>query len=185
MAASSLQSSGRSTNFWVSSSMACMTLAGAGRPTISNAPAAWCNCWRAMRSWLPSSSAKFEPRARSASRTKRRIALVAPSSDFFSSSRTQARGPRSLSSSSMSPVAAAFVCMGIRIPEVVVSGRWRQAVFKSGDLEPRHRLAQLVGHPGQLTHLRCGGTGAFARLLGHRKNMLDVVGHHVGQFGFT
>jgi len=31
----------------------------------------------------------------------------------------------------------------------------------------------------------CRGAGTFTRLLGHRKNVLDVVGHFVGQNSFA
>ena len=96
-AASSVHSSGRCTNFCTAASMARSTRAGESMPTISSAPLAWCNCWRAMRSGPASSAARSESRATSASWTKRRSALTAPSRDLPSSSSTQASGPRSCS----------------------------------------------------------------------------------------
>ena len=139
-AASSLQSSGRCANFCANASMARNTLAGALNPTISSAPTAWWSCWRAMRNWLASSSASSEPRASSASRTKRRMALVAPASDFFSSSRTQARGPRSLPASSLSPGVAAFVCMDSCTPEMAGTG-WRAQAILNRDTDWRNSSA--------------------------------------------
>ena len=57
--------------------------------------------------------------------------------------------------------------------------------WRSSNLESGHRLAQLFGHARQFAHLACGDTRAFAGLLCHRKNVLDVFGHFVGQPGFA
>jgi hypothetical protein len=52
------------------------------------------------------------------------------------------------------------------------------------DLEPGNRLPQFFGRLRQLAHHLRSGAGAFAGLLGHGEDVLDVGGHHVGRIGF-
>src|SRR5665647_2970744 len=125
-----------------------------------------------MRSWPPSTDAMSEPRARPVSRTKRRSAADAESSDLRNSSSTQASGPRSLVARSRS-----FSVACIRLWLGLEGLHWRRP---SGDLEPGHRLAQLFGHARELAHLLRSGARALAGLLGHRENVLDIARHHVG-----
>ena len=95
VAVSSVQVSGLRAKRLTAASIARNTCAGAVMPTISSAPTAWCSCWRARRSGAGSRASRSSRRDCSDSRTKRRIDLLAPSSDLRSSSNTQARGPRS------------------------------------------------------------------------------------------
>ena len=49
----------------------------------------------------------------------------------------------------------------------------------------RRTAKQLLGHVRQVTHLLGGGARTFAGLLCHRKNVLDVASHIVGQLGLA
>src|SRR3990167_3125965 len=137
-----------------------------------------------MRKWLASSSVKSEPRANSASRTNRRKALVAPSKDLRSSSSTQAKGPRSLTASSLSPESAEFDDMDSGSPGITYLLHAGRSGL-SADLETRNGLAQLFRHTREFTHLGRRYTRTLTRLLGHGENVLNVVCHFIGQTRLT
>src|SRR6516225_8779699 len=101
--------------------------------------------------------------AAAASRAKRRSVLATPSSDLWISPRTQASGPRSSVAGAL-----AAVWTGAELCIDTLSAR------RSGDLETRHGLTQFLGHVREFAHLLRGGPRAFARLLGHGEDVLDV-----------
>ena len=146
-------------------------------PTISSAPTAWCSCWRAMRSWLRVDRRQSEPRA---SRHRARSGAASwptPSSDLRSSPAPRPAGPRSL--------------VAGRDRAGWLAGRWRgfgatrralgvQAILNR-DTDWRSSSAMCDS-----SRTCCGGgPRAFAGLLGHGKDVLDVGRHHVGRIGFA
>ncbi|EWS62962.1 hypothetical protein Y695_03806 [Hydrogenophaga sp. T4] len=112
-AAASVQVWGRCTKRCTAASMPLSTCAGDTNPTISRAPTAWCNCWRARRSEPGSTASRSLCRDCSDSRTNRLTALLAPSSDLRNSSNTQASGPRSASGASVDKLSVVVSSMAM------------------------------------------------------------------------
>src|SRR5690242_8692594 len=141
-----VSSCGRATAFCTSDSLERSTSAQAGSPTSSSAPTPWCSCARAARSTEGSIASTSELAAAPASLAKRRNDLCALSSDLRSSSCTQATALRS---SLVSLIVVRPLCC---YPAAPGRGAARPGARVSGDLEPRHRLLQLLGGARQLAH---------------------------------